>query len=71
MKQLVLVLSVVTVLSGCSQKTMTNDEIIAEKNKCLAANMDYEMVMNVLTYEIVGVHCTKPIVKPTHKPEEK
>jgi len=63
MNRLVLVLSAIAVLSGCAPKCMTNDEIIIEKNKCLAADMDYSVWYN-LWYNIpVRVTCERRIVK--------
>lgn len=46
------------ILVGCS-KPLTNDEIIAEKNKCLAADMDYDVYLNGFDYKPRFVSCKK------------
>jgi len=46
-------------LSGC-QPTMTNDEIIAEKDKCLKGGMSYTIHLNGLNMKVNRVQCTYP-----------
>lgn len=50
------------ILVGCS-KPMTNEQIIQEKNKCLAANMDYQIWLSGLDYKVMRVTCTYPSSK--------
>lgn len=56
MRKLLLILALL-LLSGCA-KGMTNDEIIAEKDKCLKGGMSYEILDNAVGQKIVV--CAKP-----------
>lgn len=60
MKKLMLVLSTIVILSGCSSE-MTNEEIIVEKDKCLKAGMDYVVYEGGIGIPYpIRVTCLKP-----------
>ena len=48
-------------LLGC--QFMTNDEIIAEVDKCKKAGLDYQVIQNSYTYDVFKVICIPPKVK--------
>lgn len=48
-------------IAGCTiEPSISNEIIIAEKDKCIEAGMDYQLVINGLTYRVAAVRCTKP-----------
>lgn len=56
MKKITFTLLTLLFLAGCSP--MTNEQVIAEKDKCIKAEMDYEIITQGNT--AVKVNCIKP-----------
>lgn len=54
MKKIILFLFTTMFLSSCG---MTNDEIIIEKNKCINANMNYEVSIRTIDSSVNRVFC--------------
>jgi hypothetical protein len=46
-----------TVLTGCGPKELTNDEIIAESNKCMDAGFRANVLRNGWDWSVIGVQC--------------
>ena len=42
---------------SCGQP-MTNEQIIAEKDKCVKANMDYKIIQNGWNWDVLNVVCS-------------
>lgn len=61
MKNLLVLILPLTSLVACAPNVMTNEEIIAERDKCVKAGMDYEVLSGGLgTPEVYKVNCIKP-----------
>ena len=57
-KRIIVLIMMICFTIGCVD-SMTNEEIIIEKDRCLNANMDYWMVKGILSGNIEKVVCVK------------
>jgi len=65
MKNTILLIFTTILLSGCYE-AMTNDEVITEKDKCVKAGMDYEVIIRGEIGKPYAVNCIKPkqVIQP-------
>jgi hypothetical protein len=56
MKKIILLVLTSLSLMGCDE-AMTNEQVIAEKDKCVKANMRYEVVFRGYTPKPYSVNC--------------
>ena len=57
-KKIIVLIMMICFTIGCVN-SMTNEEIIIEKDRCLNADMDYWMVKGILSGSVERVVCVK------------
>jgi hypothetical protein len=53
----IIILTLLSVLSVGCDEAMTNEQVIAEKDKCVKANMRYEVVIGGIIPKPYKVYC--------------